>query len=31
VTLTQDFLHKVGALKTTIPYDQLVTNDFLPR
>jgi len=24
-------LAKVGALKTTIPYDQLVTNEFLPR
>jgi NitT/TauT family transport system substrate-binding protein len=31
VTLTQDFLRKVGALKTTIPYDQVVTNEFLPR
>jgi len=31
VTLTQEFLRKVGALKTTIPYDQLVTNEFLPR
>ena len=30
VTLTQDFLRKIGALKTTIPYDQLVTGDFLP-
>lgn len=31
VTLTQAFLRKIGALKTTIPYDQLVTNEFLPR
>jgi NitT/TauT family transport system substrate-binding protein len=31
VTLTQDFLRAVGALKATLPYDQLVTNDFLPR
>lgn len=30
-TLTQDFLRKVGALKTTIPYDEVVTNEFLPR
>lgn len=31
VTLTQEFLRAVGALKTTIPYDQVVTNEFLPR
>jgi ABC-type nitrate/sulfonate/bicarbonate transport system substrate-binding protein len=31
VTLTQEFLRKIGALKMTIPYDQLVTNEFLPR
>jgi len=31
VTLTQEFLRKVGALKTTVPYDQLVANEFLPR
>ena len=31
VTLTQDFLRKVGALKLTIAYDQIVTNEFLPR
>jgi ABC-type nitrate/sulfonate/bicarbonate transport system substrate-binding protein len=31
VALTQEFLRKVGALKATIPYDQLVSNDFLPR
>jgi NitT/TauT family transport system substrate-binding protein len=30
-TLTQAFLRTVGALKMTIPYDQIVTNDFLPR
>ena len=29
VTLTQEFLRKVGALKTVIPYDQLVTHEFL--
>lgn len=31
VTLTQEFLRKVGVLKTVIPYDQLVTHEFLPR
>jgi ABC-type nitrate/sulfonate/bicarbonate transport system substrate-binding protein len=31
VMLTQEFLRKVGALKASIPYDQLVTNEFLPR
>jgi NitT/TauT family transport system substrate-binding protein len=31
VTLTQEFLRRVGALKATIPYDQIVTNEFLPR
>lgn len=31
VILTQKFLRKIGALKTTITYDQLVTNEFLPR
>jgi len=31
VGLTQEFLRKVGALKATILYNQLVTNDFLPR
>jgi NitT/TauT family transport system substrate-binding protein len=31
VTLTQEFLRRVGALKSVIPYDQLVTNEFLPR
>jgi len=31
VTLTQDFLRKIGALKTVIPYDQVVTHEFLPR
>ena len=31
VTLTQAFLRNVGALKSTIPYDQLVTHEFLPR
>ena len=28
--LTEDFLVKIGALKARIPYDQLVTRDFLP-
>jgi ABC-type nitrate/sulfonate/bicarbonate transport system substrate-binding protein len=31
VTLTQEFLRRIGALKGTIPYDHLVTNDFLAR
>ena len=31
VTLTQDFLRRVGTLKSTIPYDRIVTNEFLPR
>lgn len=31
VMLTQEFLRKVGALKATIPYDQIVTNEYLPR
>jgi len=31
VTLTQDFLRRVGAIKSVIPYDQVVTNEFLPR
>lgn len=31
VTLTQEFLRKIGALKTVIPYDQVVVHDFLPR
>jgi ABC-type nitrate/sulfonate/bicarbonate transport system substrate-binding protein len=31
VTLTQEFLRRIGALKTIIPYDQIVTNEFLPR
>jgi NitT/TauT family transport system substrate-binding protein len=30
-TLTQEFLRKIGALKTTIPYDHLVTSEFLIR
>jgi sulfonate transport system substrate-binding protein len=29
--LTEDFLLKIGALKTRIGYDKLVTNDFLPK
>ena len=31
VTLTQDFLRGIGAIKSVISYDQLVSNDFLPR
>ena len=31
VTLTQEFLRKIGALKAAIPYDHLVTNEFLIR
>jgi sulfonate transport system substrate-binding protein len=31
VALTQAFLRAVGALKTNVPYDQIVTNEFLPR
>jgi len=31
VTLTQDFLRRVGVLKSVIPYDRLVNNEFLPR
>jgi NitT/TauT family transport system substrate-binding protein len=31
VMLTQDFLKKIGRLKTTIPYSEIVTNDYLPK
>ena len=31
VTLTEDFLLRIGALKARIGYDKLVTNDFLPK
>lgn len=31
VTLTQNFLRRVGVIKSIIPYDQVVNNDFLPR
>lgn len=31
VTLTQDFLRRVGAIKSVIPYEHIVTNEFLPR
>jgi NitT/TauT family transport system substrate-binding protein len=31
VLLTQEFLRRVGAIKSVIPYDQIVTNEFLPR
>jgi NitT/TauT family transport system substrate-binding protein len=30
-TLTQDFLKKIGQLKATIPYAELVTNEYLPK
>jgi hypothetical protein len=29
--LTQDFVTKIGALKAPIPYEALVTHDFLPK
>jgi ABC-type nitrate/sulfonate/bicarbonate transport system substrate-binding protein len=31
VALTQEFLRRIGAIKSVIPYSQLVTNEFLPR
>lgn len=31
VALTEEFMAKIGALKSRIPYDKLVTNDFLPK
>jgi NitT/TauT family transport system substrate-binding protein len=31
VRLTQQFLRQIGRLKRPIPYDDLVTNEFLPR
>jgi len=31
VTLTQEFLRRIGALKSVIPYEHIVTNEFLPR
>ena len=31
VTLTQEFLRRIGVLKLSVPYDQVVTNEFLPR
>ncbi|MBI3637402.1 MAG: ABC transporter substrate-binding protein [Candidatus Rokubacteria bacterium] len=30
-TLTQDFMRKIGQLKTTIPYTELVTHEYLPK
>jgi len=30
-TLTQEFMMKIGALKAPIPYEELVSPDFLPR
>jgi len=29
--LTQDFMLKIGAVKTRVPYEAIVTHDFLPR
>ena len=31
VELTESFMLKIGAIKTKIPYEKLVTNDFLPK
>jgi hypothetical protein len=31
VTLTQDFLKKIGQLKVPIPYGELVTNEYFPK
>jgi hypothetical protein len=31
VTLTEDFLLKIGALKGRIGYDKLVSNEYLPK
>lgn len=31
VQVTEDFMIKIGALKNRIPYDKLVTNEYLPR
>lgn len=31
VSLTEEFMIRIGALKARIPYDKLVTNEFLPR
>ncbi|OLC36235.1 MAG: hypothetical protein AUH81_08380 [Candidatus Rokubacteria bacterium 13_1_40CM_4_69_5] len=31
VTLTEEFMIKIGALKARIPYDKLVTHDVLPK
>ncbi len=31
VALTEDFLIKIGALRARIPYDKLVTHEFLPK
>ncbi|MGH7417608.1 MAG: hypothetical protein ACREKB_07525, partial [Candidatus Rokuibacteriota bacterium] len=31
VTLTQDFLKKIGQLKASIPYNEIVTNEYLPK
>ena len=31
VTLTQDFLRRIGAIKSVIPYNQLVNHEFLVR
>jgi sulfonate transport system substrate-binding protein len=31
VALTEEFMLKIGAIKSRIPYDKLVSNDYLPR
>lgn len=31
VSLTEDFMIKIGALKNRIPYEKLVTNEYLPK
>jgi NitT/TauT family transport system substrate-binding protein len=31
VQLTEDFMLKIGAVKSRIPYEKLVTNEYLPR
>ena len=31
VTLTQEFLKKIGQLKAPIPYAELVTSEYLPK
>jgi hypothetical protein len=31
VALTTDFMLKIGAIKARIPYDKLVTQEYLPK